>query len=214
MTLATRFTGEDLSASSYTYFEDEYALESDFFRSLHPYDFSQNIPISLVPRHEFYRRYAQNFPPGRPRAATIIQLTFGSTTVPQYRVLFNPPPDDFDKIDYDYITSNLAVTSAGVEQTQLVNTTDEPIIPLRYRHVLLYHALYHWYRDRKNDTRATEARAEYVDIMRRISQDVIAVTSRPTIRPRTSHYWREAARPWGPRGKRYDINQEFDRLLR
>ena len=57
MTLNTRFTGSDLSASSYTYFEDEYALESDFFRSLHPYDVADNIPISLVPRNEFYRRH-------------------------------------------------------------------------------------------------------------------------------------------------------------
>lgn len=214
MTLNTRFTGSDLSASGYTYFEDEYALESDFFRSLHPYDFADNIPISLVPRNEFYRRYPQNYPPQRPRVATIIQLAFSANTTPQYRVLFHPPPDDFYKIDYDYITSNLAVSSSGTEQTQMTATTDEPIIPLRYRHVLLFHALYHWYRDRKNDTRAAEARSEYVDLMRRISQDVTATTSRPTIRPRTAQYWRQAARPWGPRGKRYDINQEFDRLLR
>jgi hypothetical protein len=36
---------------------------------------------------------------------------------------------------------------------------------------VVYHALYHWYRDKRDDARSQEAKAEYTDIMLRIVDD-------------------------------------------
>jgi len=63
------------------------------------------------------------------------------------------------------------VSSAGSALTSLSSDTDEPLIPLRYRHAIVYHALYHWYRDKRDDARSQEAKAEYTDIMLRIVDD-------------------------------------------
>ncbi|MGH9876211.1 MAG: hypothetical protein ACRD5H_01105, partial [Nitrososphaerales archaeon] len=118
---------------------------------------------------------------GRPRVATMIQLGFATNTTPRYRVVFSPAPDVVYQIPYYYITTNLAISSAGAEQAQLTAATDEPIVPLRYRHALVYHALYHWYRDRKDDQRSTEAKAEYTEIVQRIAGDNFTAQDNPRI---------------------------------
>lgn len=92
--------------------------------------------------------------------------------------------------------------------------TDEPIVPLRYRHVIVFHALYNWYRDKKDDTRADSAKAEYTDAMLRMAGDVEVGGVRPSIQMRTGPYKRSASRPWnGSRSRRYDVNGAFDRNL-
>ena len=158
ITIDPRWMGDAVTAQSYTYFEDEYALAADFYRPLDWRQFSDEVKIGLVGPQEFRRRWVKNSRLGRPKNATIIQLGFSSNTTPRYRVVLNPVPNNELVIPYQYITSYLAVTSAGTEQTQLTNTSDEPIIPLGYRHILVFHALYHWYRDRKDDTRSAEAK--------------------------------------------------------
>jgi hypothetical protein len=69
------------------------------------------------------------------------------------------------------VTNAVGVSSAGSALTSLSSDTDEPLIPLRYRHAIVYHALYHWYRDKRDDARSQEAKAEYTDIMLRIVDD-------------------------------------------
>ena len=188
ITLRSRFTGSDLSAASYTYFEDEYDLASDFFRPVDLKQFSSPANIILISPSEFRRRYLRNDITGAPKIATVIDDPFGATTARVQRVIFRPAPDAAYTIPYFYITSNLAVSSAGVEQTQLTATTDEPIVPLRYRHAILFHALYHYWRDRKDDARSQEARMEYIDLVRRITQDTSPVTDRPRIMIRKRNY--------------------------
>jgi len=78
-------------------------------------------------------------------------------------------------------------------------STDEPIVPLRYRHALVFHALANWYRDKKDDARMEAAKGEYTDLMLRIVSDVEVGGVRPQIRPRMSEYRRSANRPWGGR---------------
>lgn len=171
ITIDPRWTGDALTASNYTYFEDEYALATDFFRPRDWRQFSDEVKIDLIGPQAFRRMWPRNDTLGRPRHATIIQLGFATTTTPRYRVVFQPVPNNEMQIPYDYVTSNLAVSAAGAEQTQLTATTDEPIIPLRYRHILIFHALYHWYRDRKDDSRSQEAKAEYVELLQRMTGD-------------------------------------------
>jgi hypothetical protein len=159
------------AGTAYTYYEDEYALAADFFRTIDARQFTQVMNIPLVGSQEFYRRYPRNDVPGAPRKATIIQLGQTTTTDWQPRVMFQPAPDIAYSIPYRYITRNLASDVNGVGQVGLVADTDEPIIPVRYRHVLIEFAAYVWYRDRKDDQRSQEAYSAYTDLFKRISGD-------------------------------------------
>lgn len=181
LTISSAFTGSNLSGDTYTYFEDEYATESDFFRPVQSASMVGDVEIPIITQKDFFRSYVRNDVTGRPRIATAIDKPFSGNTNRVQKIIFHPAPDRAYTLRYKYITTNLGITSAGAAQTQLSGDTDEPIIPLRYRHVLIFHALYHWYRDRKDDNRSQEAKAEYVDLVRRIASDIGPTTSRPRI---------------------------------
>lgn len=213
ITLADKFTETTVTGGTYIYYEDEYALAADFLRPIDMQRFSDEANIELLSRTEFRRRYPTNSTPGRPAMASIIDFAPSGNTTPIRRVRFYPPPSTAMIIPYTYITSYLATSSAGVAAANLSASTDEPIIPLRYRHVLVFHALYHWYRDKKDDTRAAEAKSEYTDLMMRIMADTEVGAVRPMIQPRVGPYARRAKRPWSGGGGRFDLNERFDRLL-
>ena len=169
MTIDPNWVGDALSAVAYTYFEDEYALASDFLR---PYDmrsFDLNSETPLIGPMDFRRSFPRNSLPRKPQVATIVDnIKFIGSTAPQPRVLLAPPPDKVYSIPYSYITSNLAVSSAGTAQAQMTADADEPIVPLMFRHLLVLNAAYHWYRDRKDDQRSQEVKAEYTDLIQRV----------------------------------------------
>ena len=211
--LTERFTETSLSGATYVYYEDEYDLATDFLRAVDMQTFSDVAEVQLISRTEFRRRYPVNSQVGRPHTATLLDFAPSGSTTPIRRVKFAPPPNDFMQIPYTYITGNLAVSSAGTAAANLSSDTDEPIVPLRYRHAILYHALAHWFRDQKDDTRAQSAKAEYTDIMARIMMDQEVGSPRAQLRPRVSHYVRAAARPYSRSGRgRYDLNNRFDRM--
>lgn len=212
ITLSSMFTESSVTDGTYIYYEDEYDLATDFLRPVDIQRFSDQVPIDLIGRTEFRRRYPTNSVPGRVSVATLVDYAPSGNTTPIRRVRFHPPPSTAMTVPYTYITANLAVSSAGVAATSLSAATDEPIVPLRYRHVIVLHALSSWYRDKKDDTRSEQAKAEYTDAMLRIMGDVEIGASRPQIRPRVSGYARRAKRPYSSSGQRYDINGRFDRL--
>lgn len=212
--LAEKFTETSLAASSYTYYEDEYDLAADFLRPIDMQRFSLEMSIDLISRTEFRRRFPVNTTLGRPSFATILDFAPASNTTPIRRVKFASAPNDFYQIPYTYVTAYLAVSSAGVAAANLSADTDEPIVPLRYRHAIFYHALANWYRDKKNDTRSQEAKAEYVDIMTRIMLDTEVGAVRPQLRPSVSGYVRSAKSPYtrgSGTGRRYDRGH-FDNM--
>ncbi len=210
--LTSKFTETDATAQTYVYYEDAYALASDFLRPVDAQQFSDQISIQLVGRTEFRRLFTNNSIPNRPAFACILDAAPSGNTTPVRKVRFAPPPSIAMTIPYSYITSNLSVSAAGVGAANLSAATDEPIVPLRYRHALVFHALYHWYRDKKDDARMDAAKGEYTDIMIRIASDVEVGANRPQFRPRVSAYARRAKRPWSGSGRRYDINGRFDRM--
>ena len=110
------------------------------------------------------------------------------------------------------LTSDVAVSSAGAAQTQLSADADEPIIPLLYRHVIVLHALYNWYRDKRDDDRSQEAKAEYTDLLLRMTGDHEIGHSRPQFRPRLGSYARSAKRPYSRRNSRHVTGTAFDEL--
>lgn len=202
ITLTSQFTEASQTTQTYIYFEDEYALAADFLRPIDLQTFSDESNIDLISRTEFRRRYPTNAVPGRVSVACIVDSAPSGSTTPVRHVRFAPPSSSAMTIPYSYVTAYLATSSAGVGQANLSADSDEPIVPLRYRHALVFHALYHWYRDRKDDARSQEAKSEYTDVMLRISADVEVGSVRPQIQPRVSAYARAAQRPWNSAGAR------------
>lgn len=214
LTMGTSYVGTaNLSGASYIYFEDEYALASDFLRPIDFQFFSQAYEIELIPRDDFRRRFPRPNVSGKPKYACILDHAPSGSTTPVRRVQFYPYPTSAMLIPYSYITNAVGVSSAGVALTNLSSDTDEPLIPLRYRHAIVYHALSHWYRDKRDDARSQEAKAEYTDIMLRIvdGQD-FGSSTKGQIRPNPGSYAQSARRPYGGSwgGRRYDINGRFD----
>ena len=157
----------------------------------------------------------------RTQQPTAIQLDYthryhslgsSSPDTPVRRVALYPIPQQSLLIRYHYITSNLAISSAGAAQTQLSADADEPIVPLRYRHAILFHALYHWYRDREDDPRSQVAKQEYTDLVLRIAGDTEIGGRRARLVPRLGSYTRRARRPYSGSPGRFDKNGAFDRL--
>jgi hypothetical protein len=197
-TLSVAFNETTVTDGTYVYYEDEYALAADFLRPVDMQRFSEQLPIDLISRTEFRRRYpANSTPQSRPSVACIIDAPFSGNTTPVRRVRLAPPPSTNVLIPYTYITSYLAVSSTGTAAANLSATDDEPIVPLRYRHAIVFHALYHWYRDKKDDARMQAAKDEYTDVMLRLAGDMEVGAVRPQIRPQVSGYRRAAKRPWG-----------------
>lgn len=211
-TLTTAFTEPTATAGGYVYYEDEYDLASDFLRPVDMQQFSDQLSIDLISRTEARRRYTNNTVPGRPTVASISDFAPVGNTTPIRRVQLFPPPNDYLLIPYSYITSLLCTSATGTGQTSMSATTDEPIVPLRYRHAIVYHALENWYRDRKDDARSIEAKSAYNDIMLRISMDQDIGAPRPQLRPRVSGYVRAAKSPYRRGGRRFDVNGAFDRM--
>lgn len=205
ITLSSKVTDATASGSGYSYFEDEYALASDFLRTVDIQRFTNGpISIDLISRTEFRRRYPDNrIPQPTPSVACIIDYAPSGNTTLVRRVRLAPPPSVFITIPYDYITANLVVSATGAAQTGFIADTDEPIIPLRYRHAIIFHAMYNYYRDRKDDERADKAKSEYTDIMMRIMSDTEVGGVRPQFRPRVQDYVRAARNPYSYSGRRY-----------
>lgn len=212
LVLTDKYRGsEDLSAAGYTYWEDEYALADDFLKPLDKQKFDGGGTIEIIDRREFKRMFTRVTGTGPITCASIFDKAFSGSTTPVRRVRFWRPPAEARYIPYSYVTAHLAVTSGGTQQAQLVNDTDEPIVPLYCRHAITFHALYHWYRDKKNDTRSQEAKGEYVDLITRLLGDVEVGARRPHIRPRVAGYANSARRPYsGASRGRYTTGSSFD----
>ena len=199
--------------SSYVYFEDEYDLAVDFLKPLDMRTFDQNQDIQLIGRNEFRMRYPRNKTVGKPLVATIIDRAPIGDTTPIRKVKFHKPPEEAWVIPYSYVTSRLATSSAGAGQTNLSADTDEPIVPLQYRHALVYYGLYQWYRDKRDDDRSLAAKAEYTDLVLRMTGDFEIGQSRPQFKPRLESYARSARRPYnaGTSG-RHTLGSSFDEI--
>ena len=213
ITLTHAYIGSaDLSAATYTYFEDEYALDSDFLRPIDWRNFSGTPTIPLISRTEFRRRYPRNNVIGTPIVATIIDKEPSGSVTVRRRVRFYRPPNTTQMIPYSFVTDKLAVSSAGVEATSLSADTDEPIVPLGYRHAIVYHALANWFRDKSDDARSTEVWQQYVSIMARVLDDQEIGAARPRLAPVVSPYKTRARRPWRGSFQRYSTGTAFDEL--
>lgn len=213
ITLDTAFIGTTDAEATYQYFEDEYALASDFLRPLDWTSFDDAGRIHIFGAQDFQRRFPRNRTPSRTFAAcTLRNLPFSGDTTPVRKVHFAPPPDDFQIIPYTYVTSDIAVSASGAAQEDLSADTDEPIMPKRVRHLILLHALASWYRDYKDDQRALAVQAEYAALLKRVREDQEFGQQKARIRPMLGHYRSQARRPWRRGVGRFDLHGRFDRF--
>lgn len=210
--LLSKFVKDDVAAVNYTYFEDEYTLDDDFLRTLEQDFFDEGRSVDLIDRQTGRRTYFRKNITNRPRTAWNFQDDFSGSTAPVNKIVFWPPPDQAYSMPYWFITNKLALTTLGVAGFNLVNDDDEPIVPLRYRHAIVFHALYHWYRDKKNSDRSLLAKAEYTDIMLRIYNDAPVHDRRAKFEPRVAGYVRASRRPYSRQG-RFGSSDRFDSLL-
>jgi hypothetical protein len=211
MTLDDRFVPATVTGGTYLYFEDEYALASDFLKPLDWRIFSQACNIELVPRNAFRRQHPRSNIGGIPSQATIIDKGFGSSATPVIYVQFYPYPSTAMLIPYTYITSNLAISSAGVAAVSLSADTDEPNMPLRYRTGIVLHALYMWYRDKKDDARSQQAQADYVDFVTSVVNDQnLGAPTRAYLTPEQRRSQSFKQRPYSGSGRGFSTNNSFD----
>jgi len=111
LTLEGDFVQTSLPAgTAYEYFEDQYALASDFERPVDMNYFDGGRQIPLIGRSEFRRRYTRNSVPGKPIVATMVSIPSNATTnTNQSRAIrFAPPPDTAMNFPYSYVTNLLA----------------------------------------------------------------------------------------------------------
>lgn len=212
ITLSQRYVAStDLAAgSSYTYFEDEYALASDFLKFVDVKRFSSAYDIPIIGRNEFNRRFPRPNVSGMPKLATILDKTFSGSSTPVVMVQFYPYPSTAMIIPYSYITKNLAVSSAGIESVSMVNDDDEPALPSHYRNAIVSFAIWKWYRDKKDDARSESAKADYQDEVNRIVGDQrIGANTTAKVTPRVGMY--DTRRVYsGGTPRRFSTNNSFD----
>ncbi len=213
LTLTSMYTQANASAVTYRYYEDEYALHADFLKPVDQRFFDENTTIDLVGRREFKMRYPRNNITGKPLVATIVTRNFSGNTTPVRKIVFWKPPDEAYSIPYSFVTNKLAVQSDGTLAESLSGDTDEPIVPKQFRHAVLFHALYHYYRDIKDDKRSIEAKAEYTDLLVRITADQEIGSNRPALRPQVHAYKDGARTPYKRRrSHRYTTGSRFDEI--
>lgn len=204
----TAWQGSTATDQSYRIWRDEYALASDFARPVNYIDFLDQRRLRPIGLRELRERYPWPAVPGDPKFYTLVRPATGSQLV--WNVLIYPPPDERMILPYEYITSNMAYTTAGVGQATLSADDDEPWMDERFRHVLVWGALAELYRDYKDDTRSAEALNLYHDGIRRMANDEEPTHDRPRLKLDQSG-WRRMR--WGRHYPRYDINNRFDRML-
>ncbi len=213
LTLTSMYTPATASAAEYRYFEDEYTLHADFLKPVDQQFFDENASIDLISRREFRMRYPRNNITGKPLVGTLIQHEFDGNTAPVRKIRFWKPPDEAYSLPYAFVTNKLAVQSDGTLAENLSGDTDEPIVPKSFRHLIVFHALYHYYRDMKDDKRSVAAKAEYTDLMIRVTADQEVGSNRPQLKPRIGQYKDGAHTPYKRRrSHRYTTGSRFDEI--
>lgn len=214
ITLASRFTGSTVTDGTYAVFQDEYAMESDFDGFIDVKFFDRDRTIHLTGDQELNRRFARNANRRRPQFAALIELGPGSTAALRARVRLAPAPDAVYSIPYRYWSKNRAVSTAGAQAENMSATTDEPIMPKKYRSGVVWRALELWFSTRqKNPALAADFKGRYIEVLTRARQDTGKGRERMRLAPAVASYASRARAPYGRHGGRGDGGADFDQML-
>jgi hypothetical protein len=208
LTLDNRYVGTaSVATSNYTYFEDEYNLASDFLKPVDVRSFTSVYKLPIIGRNEFRRAFPRPNTSGRPTVATILDKAFNGDSIQEMSLQVYPYPSAAYLLPYAYVTNNLAVSSAGVEQANMSADNDEPMLPARYRHLIVLGAIAQWYRDKKDDARAMSAQSDYnAGIQRLVNDQRIGANTAAKITPMV----RNMTRTYNRAIRRFSTNNSFD----
>jgi hypothetical protein len=212
ITLNTKYVATaNLSAGTYTYFEDEYALASDFLKPISYTSFTGAYDLPIIGRNDFRRQFPRPNISGKPTVATLLDDDFVGNQTEVIKVQFYPYPNAAYLLPYTYVTRNLAVSETGVEQEQMSADNDVPMLPLRYRQLIVLQAISQWYRDKKDDARATVAQSDYGAMISRLVNDQrIGTNTMAKITPRVGMYTTKKIYSGRSNARRFSTNNSFD----
>ena len=206
------YIGSTASELEYRYFEDTYALASDFLKPVDSRSFDDNRRIHFVGRSRFRQMYPRNRTTSTSISVAILEdyAPDGNVTLIR-RIRFGPPPSNTQIIPYSYVTSNIVTASDGTAKGSFTADADEPTMPLHYRPIIVAGAKLHWYRDIKDDQRSLQVLPLYQQMLDRMIGDQDVGAQKMRIRTARGLYVSRAKRPYRG-GQRYDINGRFDRF--
>ena len=210
--MTPNYIGSTASELEYRYFEDTYALASDFLKPVDSRSFDDNRRIHFVGRSRFRQMYPRNRTTSTSISVAILEdyAPDGNVTLIR-RIRFGPPPSNTQIIPYSYVTSNIVTASDGTAKDSFTADADHPTMPLHYRPIIVAGAKLHWYRDIKDDQRSLQVLPLYQQMLDRMIGDQDVGAQKMRIRTARGLYVSRAKRPYRG-GQRYDINGRFDRF--
>ena len=146
-TLDSVFTGTTNTAAGYRLMKLDYDLASDTLKPIAEFHSSQDNQYSITGMS--LRKMDKEYPVNLIEAGVPSRFAM----VDENTVRFNKFGDDnggYIRLDYDYLKKPSDLTNSGSE---------EPLLPLQYRHVLADMALYFVHMDKEN-TRAREVKEQ------------------------------------------------------
>jgi hypothetical protein len=93
----------------------------------------------------------------------------------------------------------------------MVADNDVPMLPFRYRQLIVLQAISQWYRDKKDDARATLAQGDYTTMLTRLVNDHrIGANTMAKITPRVGAYNTQRIYSGRSSSRRFSTNNSFD----
>ncbi len=141
-TLDTVYTGDTDATASYRVMNVEYDLASDFMKLVGPMRQYQKPPFNILVQSS--RSVEDDYPFHKIASGAPTRGFFIDTNTVRFNA-YGDEDGDYIRVDYDYLK----------QPTALADDSNEPLMPLQYRHILSDIVCMYLMTD-KNDTRAVD----------------------------------------------------------
>ncbi len=180
MTLDDAYEGDTATAVSYTIWQDTYELANTIEEvDMVWHDHMSYPPVAVGPKK--LNEIKVNFPTVTGKCKAWSQVQWSSDGDRQ--VAIYPIPDEDYSLHYLYLKRITALDA----------TTDEPLMPVLYRHVLIYGALADFHLSEGDVELAQLFEGKYTDLVKRMAQDSEATEDFPQIV--INETWRKYSKP-------------------
>lgn len=193
ITLADTYKGDDATSVAYRIWKDVYELPNTVREVDQVWVDHRSFPARAVGMKKM--RELKNLWPTDTDKVLAFTLIQDSSDGDRQLQIF-PVPDEDYTLHYTY----------AKRITRLSDDEDEPLIPIGYRHVLVYGALEEWALQAGNPQLVTLYSSKYVDLLRRLAHDTEITDDFLTIK--VDQPWRRKDRGFG---RRIDYGDVFDR---
>jgi hypothetical protein len=188
--LAASYIGTTNAAATYKIFRSKYGLWPDFadLYDIRLWGTITNNPLGVLTTEE-YGNLTAKFGPGEGQYPTHYyigdQIAYSGPTMGANFIMgydFMGSPNNLSLAFYPMILSQKIVEVKYGKQVQnLVEDTDEPLIPRDKRLILVYGALMDWFATQRNETAQAIWKAMYDETLRKMKADFDKTVSRPKL---------------------------------